>query len=196
VRLVAYELDRLRARREQACGRYRRRRTLVAGGMLIAVIAAGPTLAGVGSDRRRRAHRPPTGERGRVDAASSSQGTARPVAGTTTAGALGQTPAEHAATARLARYGLPVYCGARRDNLVALSFDDGPGTYTYLAFRKLRQFHGRATFFLVARNRERRPLSPLSLGGIRAPSRLEPRPALLRPAGHAVHYAEMAPSSA
>jgi peptidoglycan/xylan/chitin deacetylase (PgdA/CDA1 family) len=34
---------------------------------------------------------------------------------------------------------------------VALTFDDGPGPYTRLAVRKLRQFHLRATFFLVGK---------------------------------------------
>jgi peptidoglycan/xylan/chitin deacetylase (PgdA/CDA1 family) len=34
---------------------------------------------------------------------------------------------------------------------VALTFDDGPGPYTYLAIRKLRQNHLRATFFLVGK---------------------------------------------
>jgi peptidoglycan/xylan/chitin deacetylase (PgdA/CDA1 family) len=34
---------------------------------------------------------------------------------------------------------------------VALTFDDGPGVYTHLAVRKLRQNHLRATFFLVGK---------------------------------------------
>ena len=35
--------------------------------------------------------------------------------------------------------------------MVALTFDDGPGVYTRLAVRKLRQQHLRATFFLVGK---------------------------------------------
>jgi peptidoglycan/xylan/chitin deacetylase (PgdA/CDA1 family) len=35
--------------------------------------------------------------------------------------------------------------------MVALTFDDGPGVYTRLAVRKLRQHHLRVTFFLVGK---------------------------------------------
>jgi peptidoglycan/xylan/chitin deacetylase (PgdA/CDA1 family) len=35
--------------------------------------------------------------------------------------------------------------------MVALTFDDGPGPYTHLAVRKLRENHLRATFFLVGK---------------------------------------------
>ncbi|MGI8507686.1 MAG: polysaccharide deacetylase family protein [Solirubrobacteraceae bacterium] len=35
--------------------------------------------------------------------------------------------------------------------MVALTFDDGPGPYTTLAVKKLRQHHLRATFFLVGK---------------------------------------------
>ncbi len=36
--------------------------------------------------------------------------------------------------------------------MVALTFDDGPGPYTTLALKKLREFHARATFFLVGKS--------------------------------------------
>jgi peptidoglycan-N-acetylglucosamine deacetylase len=49
----------------------------------------------------------------------------------------------------LARVGLPIYCGGRRGNEVAFTFDDGPGPYTYLAVRKLRTAGERGTFFVV-----------------------------------------------
>jgi peptidoglycan/xylan/chitin deacetylase (PgdA/CDA1 family) len=52
---------------------------------------------------------------------------------------------------RLARYGLPLFCGGRSKRVVALTFDDGPGPYTGLAIRKLRENHVRATFFLVGK---------------------------------------------
>jgi peptidoglycan-N-acetylglucosamine deacetylase len=54
-------------------------------------------------------------------------------------------------TARLARLGLPLYCGGHRGRAVALTFDDGPGPYTHLVLRLLRRDHARATFFLVGR---------------------------------------------
>ena len=53
---------------------------------------------------------------------------------------------------RLIALGKPVYCGGRRGDAVALTFDDGPGVYTRLALRKLRAARAHATFFLVARN--------------------------------------------
>jgi peptidoglycan/xylan/chitin deacetylase (PgdA/CDA1 family) len=59
--------------------------------------------------------------------------------------------AQLAAVERLARYGLPLFCGGRSKRVVALTFDDGPGPYTGLAIRKLRENHLRATFFLVGK---------------------------------------------
>jgi peptidoglycan/xylan/chitin deacetylase (PgdA/CDA1 family) len=53
---------------------------------------------------------------------------------------------------RLVAFGLPVYCGGPRGNEVAFTFDDGPGVYTYLALRKLRQAHERVTFFVVGKS--------------------------------------------
>ena len=53
---------------------------------------------------------------------------------------------------RLVRFDLPIYCGAPRGNEVAFTFDDGPGVYTHLAFRKLREAHERATFFVVGKS--------------------------------------------
>jgi peptidoglycan/xylan/chitin deacetylase (PgdA/CDA1 family) len=53
---------------------------------------------------------------------------------------------------RLARLGLPVFCGAPHGDEVAFTFDDGPGVYTHLALKKLRQAHERATFFVVGKS--------------------------------------------
>jgi peptidoglycan-N-acetylglucosamine deacetylase len=53
---------------------------------------------------------------------------------------------------RLARLGLPIYCAGKRGNEVAFTFDDGPGPYTLLAIKKLREAGERATFFVVGRN--------------------------------------------
>ena len=44
----------------------------------------------------------------------------------------------------------PLYCGGRHARVVALTFDDGPGPYTRKLLALLRQWHDRATFFLVA----------------------------------------------
>jgi peptidoglycan/xylan/chitin deacetylase (PgdA/CDA1 family) len=48
--------------------------------------------------------------------------------------------------------GKPIYCGGRHGNEVALTFDDGPGTYTKLVIAKLRKHRVAATFFIVGRN--------------------------------------------
>jgi peptidoglycan-N-acetylglucosamine deacetylase len=53
---------------------------------------------------------------------------------------------------RLIPLGLPVYCGGPRGDEVAFTFDDGPGVYTHLALKKLRQAHERATFFDVGKS--------------------------------------------
>jgi peptidoglycan/xylan/chitin deacetylase (PgdA/CDA1 family) len=45
--------------------------------------------------------------------------------------------------------GQPVYCGGRRSNAVALTFDDGPGEYTRRLLGILRAAGAHATFFLV-----------------------------------------------
>jgi peptidoglycan/xylan/chitin deacetylase (PgdA/CDA1 family) len=59
---------------------------------------------------------------------------------------------EFAAVRRLAAYGRPVYCGGRRKNMVALTFDDGPGPYTHFVLKRLRRNNMRATFFLNTKN--------------------------------------------
>jgi peptidoglycan/xylan/chitin deacetylase (PgdA/CDA1 family) len=48
--------------------------------------------------------------------------------------------------------GKPIYCGAGRQRLVALTFDDGPGPYTKFALDQLGRAHARVTWFLVGRN--------------------------------------------
>jgi peptidoglycan/xylan/chitin deacetylase (PgdA/CDA1 family) len=60
--------------------------------------------------------------------------------------------AEYAAVQHLAHYGLPLYCAGRAKRMVALTFDDGPGPYTTLALKKLREAHLKATFFLVGKS--------------------------------------------
>jgi peptidoglycan/xylan/chitin deacetylase (PgdA/CDA1 family) len=52
---------------------------------------------------------------------------------------------------------IPIYFAGDSGNEVALTFDDGPGTYTRLAISKLRKHGVKATFFIVGRNI---PLNP------------------------------------
>ncbi|MGI8593811.1 MAG: polysaccharide deacetylase family protein, partial [Solirubrobacteraceae bacterium] len=71
--------------------------------------------------------------------------------------------------ARLRATGRPVYCGAGRRRLVALTFDDGPGPRTRLTVRILRRFGARATFFDVGREvlaRKRLVASELDMGAV------------------------------
>lgn len=75
-------------------------------------------------------------------------------------GALPSLDAQAAAVRHYANAGLPVFCGARRGRLVALTFDDGPGRYTPVALRQLRVAGARATFFLVADSIAREPDRP------------------------------------
>ncbi|MEY2514209.1 MAG: peptidoglycan-N-acetylglucosamine deacetylase [bacterium] len=74
--------------------------------------------------------------------------------------ALPGRAAQDAAVKRLAALGKPIFCGAGTQPLVALTFDDGPGPYTHIALRQLREAGGRATFFLVARSIARYPQWP------------------------------------
>jgi peptidoglycan/xylan/chitin deacetylase (PgdA/CDA1 family) len=53
---------------------------------------------------------------------------------------------------KLIALGKPIYCAGRRGDELALTFDDGPGTYTKLAIAKLRKDGVKATFFIVGRN--------------------------------------------
>ncbi len=65
--------------------------------------------------------------------------------------------AQAAAVKRLARIGKPIRCGAGKLRLVALTFDDGPGRYTPIVLRQLREAGARATFFLVGKSIDRYP---------------------------------------
>jgi peptidoglycan/xylan/chitin deacetylase (PgdA/CDA1 family) len=51
----------------------------------------------------------------------------------------------------LARDRTPLYCGGRHGRYVALTFDDGPSSYTPRVLRLLRRAHARATFFVIGR---------------------------------------------
>jgi peptidoglycan/xylan/chitin deacetylase (PgdA/CDA1 family) len=57
----------------------------------------------------------------------------------------------------LARDRTPLYCGGRRGRYVALTFDDGPSSYTPRVLRLLRRAHARATFFVIGSRAAERP---------------------------------------
>jgi peptidoglycan/xylan/chitin deacetylase (PgdA/CDA1 family) len=57
----------------------------------------------------------------------------------------------------LARDRTPLYCGGRHGRYVALTFDDGPSSYTPRVLRLLRRAHTRATFFVIGSRAAERP---------------------------------------
>src|SRR5262249_52711338 len=86
-------------------------------------------------------------------AVATGAGSTRTAAAETTKATRARTPLE-----RLIASGHPLYCGGRRKREVALTFDDGPGPFTFQLLRALRRGHAPATFFLVG-NRITRWLS-------------------------------------
>jgi peptidoglycan/xylan/chitin deacetylase (PgdA/CDA1 family) len=134
--------DTLRARREAARARRRRARLrglALLGAILAVLVASVVALAGAGGggSTKRSASGP----------AASSGGTA--TSGSTSKKASQGSPANLDA---LVAAGKPVYCGAGRQRLVALTFDDGPGPYTKFAIDELGRANARVTWFLVGRN--------------------------------------------
>jgi peptidoglycan/xylan/chitin deacetylase (PgdA/CDA1 family) len=98
------------------------------------------------------------GSKGAGRRASASDTPKQRTTGTLPDGASAAVVAKGDATIqRLARLGLPIYCAGTHGDEVAFTFDDGPGPYTYLAIKKLRQAHERATFFVVGRSMDNYP---------------------------------------
>jgi peptidoglycan/xylan/chitin deacetylase (PgdA/CDA1 family) len=58
---------------------------------------------------------------------------------------------EDRAITRVMSYAPYVAAGGRRGKEIALTFDDGPGPYTFSVLRELRRVHASATFFQVGR---------------------------------------------
>lgn len=135
----------LARRLEQERRRRRRRRATL--GMALLAAAAGVSVAlgnGVFSSSHARAQR-----RRLAAVAPIPLGRTRR---TKPGGLVAVMAAGNAEIHRLVPLGLPVYCGAPRGNEVAFTFDDGPGVYTHLALRKLRQASERVTFFVVGKS--------------------------------------------
>jgi peptidoglycan/xylan/chitin deacetylase (PgdA/CDA1 family) len=137
------------AARRAVAQRRRRRRSVVGGaaiavaaGIAVAVIASG---GGGGAAPRRGGQVAPA----TVRPSTAPKAHAYPPGATNAAG--------RAEIARLAKFGLPLYCGGSRGNEVAFTFDDGPGVYTNLALKKLTQAGERATFFDVGKSMDAWP---------------------------------------
>jgi len=143
----------LRARRAARASVLRRRRAglavaavaLVAAVLVVSVMASGHPARSGHAGTNRQVGRATTS---RVGGRGTAPGGTPAGASTTT---TGSTLSEVAAVRRLAAYGLPLFCGGSSKRMVALTFDDGPGPYTPLAIKKLREARLRATFFLVGK---------------------------------------------
>src|SRR2546430_10778401 len=86
----------------------------------------------------------------------------------------------------LARDATPLYCGGRHGRYVALTFDDGPSSYTRRVLRLLPRGRARATLFVVGGPAPAPPplLRPGSPAGARGnPTLAPPRPARPRQRG-------------
>jgi peptidoglycan/xylan/chitin deacetylase (PgdA/CDA1 family) len=135
----------LAARREFA-RRRKRRRTLGAAAVLVAAAAiTGGVIASSGGGGA------PARPSARVAQASVQPNPIRRSASSPL------DAAGRAEIARLAQYGLPLYCGGSRGNAVAFTFDDGPGVYTHYAVKKLTQAGERGTFFVVGKSMDAWP---------------------------------------
>ncbi len=125
-----------------------RRRRLTAAGLALALVVA--VVIAVGSLAQGSSHPSPTSS----TVAGTDSTTASAGSHDTTSGA--DRPSLEAigdaTIQRLAKLGLPIFCGGRHGNEVAFTFDDGPGVYTHYAVKKLTQAHERATFFVVSKS--------------------------------------------
>lgn len=135
--------------------------------VVLAALVVGVALASKGSPAHRRpAHLAPRAANGRTGGGRQAGGQAGSGASSRLTQALaGEEALETPEVRRLVALGKPIYCAGPRGNEVALTFDDGPGQYTYLAIPKLRRAHIKATFFVVGRNI---PLLPHALSRERA----------------------------
>jgi peptidoglycan/xylan/chitin deacetylase (PgdA/CDA1 family) len=130
--------------------RTRRRRAL--GAAAVVAVAAAIAVAVIASSGGRggASARPKAGvTQASVQPSPVRKTASSPLAATEAAG--------RAEIARLAQYGLPLYCGGSRGDEVAFTFDDGPGVYTHLALKKLTQAGERATFFDVGKSMDAWP---------------------------------------
>lgn len=140
---VAHHLEQLQSRRAARARAVRRRRRIGAlAGVAVAVIVV--ALVVISQPRGSTRHTASAATRSSVTHPSSKHHHAAP--------RVGREAAELAAVKRLASLGLPLYCGGRSKPMVAFTFDDGPGPYTTLAIKKLREAHLVATFFLVGKS--------------------------------------------
>jgi peptidoglycan/xylan/chitin deacetylase (PgdA/CDA1 family) len=162
-----YQPDALRVRRAaQKIARQRRLRRRAAG-VLVLLLALAVAAGLVTISSVRRPH-----HRARLASSAPGLGLAARQAKAEAAQdhAAAVDTAQAAAARRLAATGRPLFCGGSQRRVVALTFDDGPGVYTHLAVRKLRENHLHATFFLVGKEirawpRQVGPEKPLAAFG-------------------------------
>ena len=153
-----------RARRAERARRTRRRRLIGGAAVVVVLIAAGGAIAaltrgGGGGGTSAAATRP-------ASTASTPAATSTPATTTAAAPAApsgdGPTAQEQAAAvARVRKVGVPLYrTPGKGGNVVALTFDDGPGPYTRKTVETLKTYGMRATFFLCGKSVVRFPDDP------------------------------------
>lgn len=132
----------LAARR--AAARRRRRRRAIAGAVALAAVAVGAGVAIAESSGGGGTKAPATARAANAPQPRPAHASPSSLA---SVGAAGTAEID-----RLAKYGLPVYCGGTHGDEVAFTFDDGPGVYTHFALKKLTEAGERATFFVVGKS--------------------------------------------
>ncbi len=158
--------DARRARRAEQARRARRRRLIGAAVFVVVLVAAGGAVAalmagGGGGDTTAA-----VATTSSTPASASPASTSAPTTATApaSAGPSGDAPTaqeQAAAVARVRKVGLPLYrTPGKGGNVVALTFDDGPGPYTQKTVATLKQYGMRATFFLCGKSVVRYPEDP------------------------------------
>ena len=153
-----------RARRAERARQARRRR-LIGGAVVLAVlIAAGGAIAAIvsgGGDDSPTAAVTTTQPTTSTAATTTAPATTTVPETTTPSGDAPTAEQQAAAVAKVREVGVPLYkTPGKGGNIVALTFDDGPGPYSQKTVATLKQYGMRATFFLCGKSVVRYPDDP------------------------------------
>jgi peptidoglycan/xylan/chitin deacetylase (PgdA/CDA1 family) len=147
---VPHDPDRLKSRRADQKSRTTRARLTAVVIALLAIAAIGIAVA-AGSGGENKSPQKTAADGSAATKASDQSGNSGATAqsGPKWEQRLSTPAQEAAAIERFAKLGKPIYCGGTGRPYVALTFDDGPGVYTHFALKKLREWHAKATFFVM-----------------------------------------------
>lgn len=154
-----------RTRRAERARQARRRRLIGAAVAVVVLIAAGGAIAalmsGGGGDDTTAAATTTGSTTGSTPASTSAPATTTAPASTEPSGDAPTAEEQAAAVARVRKVGVPLYrTPGKGGNVVALTFDDGPGPYSQKTVATLKQYGMRATFFLCGKSVVRYPDDP------------------------------------